>query len=534
MNAKGPQTKQMTISPRFFKKERDNYSDWAEAFWRELLQNAVDAGSKNIRINLDQTGPNSCVEIEDDGSGMTEEVMEDVYFSLGETTKLGDETIGGFGRARIITCFAHHQYELWSKDWYVVGQGSEYTTSGMPNRARGLKARIHVDATGRHGQIVYMENALLGYLSKAQLSCNVFVNGTQWNDWCHKRRLARTLSFGNVHTNNKGAWKSRLIVRVQGVPMFMRYIHASAQVIVEIDQAKWREVLLSNRDSLTPAASDELDAFIQILAIDKTSALRSHASSTKLFGPGPLSTSRRRKAKKTPRASEVALAAKMAVAASGAVSEGAPGQDAIAAASTDKAPPMPGRVAEDTYEDPEPERLDEMVSSAMIYVDTQNPRIRAILSKYNPHNWKKAEWSGRPGKPYMVGRTRMNLLRLWTAACDEALQIFLDMIDQDEISWIPGFCFSDDAEAMHKLDGGAHALLFCPVNAEGKMRFHLSQKDDWCRLILGAAHEVVHTLISPHDENYANYLTNLAARVLMEKNAIFRRFRAVLSREKKK
>jgi hypothetical protein len=54
------------------------------------------------------------VRFADDGTGMTRRTLEEVFFALGRTTKDGEDSIGGFGRARIILCFApgrvHHPH----------------------------------------------------------------------------------------------------------------------------------------------------------------------------------------------------------------------------------------------------------------------------------------------------------------------------------------------------------------------------------------------------------------------------------------
>jgi hypothetical protein len=133
--------RKVTIHKSFFKKERDGfYSDWFVAFWRELFQNSVDAGSENIRIYLDQregrgsfgkfrTDPSNIVRVvfSDDGCGMSYDVLDDVYFAIGNTTKTADDgSVGGFGRARAMTCFSQDRYSMLTKDNFVVGEGGDF------------------------------------------------------------------------------------------------------------------------------------------------------------------------------------------------------------------------------------------------------------------------------------------------------------------------------------------------------------------------------------------------------------------------
>lgn len=133
--------RKVTIGKSFFKKERDGfYSDWYVAFWRELFQNSVDAGSNNISIYLDQkegrgsfgsyrADPPNVVRVvfSDDGCGMSYDVLDDVYFAIGNTTKTGDDgSVGGFGRARLMTCFSQDRYSILTQDNFVVGEGGNF------------------------------------------------------------------------------------------------------------------------------------------------------------------------------------------------------------------------------------------------------------------------------------------------------------------------------------------------------------------------------------------------------------------------
>src|SRR3984893_9627450 len=133
----------ITLSPSFFKNELRAYSNWRIAFWRELFQNSVDAKASTVWINFDEAenenaGGNASntstdrdlkITFEDDGPGMDRSTLEQTYFVVGETRKTGngDTNIGGFGRARIITCFAHKNFEIHTQNWLCQGSGTQYT-----------------------------------------------------------------------------------------------------------------------------------------------------------------------------------------------------------------------------------------------------------------------------------------------------------------------------------------------------------------------------------------------------------------------
>jgi hypothetical protein len=58
---------------------------------------------------------------------MTYDVLDDVYFAIGHTTKTADDgSVGGFGRARLMTCFSQDRYSILTKDNFVVGEGGDF------------------------------------------------------------------------------------------------------------------------------------------------------------------------------------------------------------------------------------------------------------------------------------------------------------------------------------------------------------------------------------------------------------------------
>ena len=330
---------QITLAPSFFRKERLNYKNWSFAFWREFFQNSVDAKATVIRVNVEQKGDLATTSITDNGIGMTRDILENVYFRLGETTK-GEGDIGGFGKARIITCFAHEQYTLYSKNWMAVGRGSDVRVTEFEEGGfytDGFQAVVQVDATDRYGDTVNMEESLYRYLRMAQMKCKVIVNGETWAGWCHRRKKIRELSFGDVHVNKSpNGIRNWLIVRISGVPMFARWIDAKAQVVVEVDPIKSHEVFTSNRDGLMNGGSAELDRFLQEIATETTSALNTNRSYWTRFGDGHHTTARRRSRKPTDQQTSDTKAAEdfraeMAPAASEPVSIGSTPNKSISA-----------------------------------------------------------------------------------------------------------------------------------------------------------------------------------------------------------
>jgi hypothetical protein len=231
----------LVIDKLFLRKERNQlYGDWTIAFWRELFQNSVDAGAKKISIDLNEkpqrgsfgsAGPEgktvTNVVFSDDGHGMTAEVLDDVYFKMGKSTKDvgGGSNIGGFGRARIMTCFSQERYTILTCDRFVMGDGVHFEhgsvgsqlaelekyaaaleSSDQPGAAAsiagiradmellsqawsrrggfpGCRVEVDLDASpsdhwrSKPGTIDNMKAALKTYLSESQLPCEVVING---------------------------------------------------------------------------------------------------------------------------------------------------------------------------------------------------------------------------------------------------------------------------------------------------------------------------------------------------------------------
>src|ERR1700739_328160 len=120
----------ITLSPSFFKNELRAYADWRTAFWWELYKNSVDAKASTVWIDFEEAESNNppntatngstlkevTISFEDDGPGMDRPTLEQTYFVVGETTKSASN-IGGFGRARILTCFAHKHFRIHTQNW---------------------------------------------------------------------------------------------------------------------------------------------------------------------------------------------------------------------------------------------------------------------------------------------------------------------------------------------------------------------------------------------------------------------------------
>ncbi|RCK07746.1 hypothetical protein TH5_01480 [Thalassospira xianhensis MCCC 1A02616] len=336
----------------FITRRVDGHSDWITAFWRELFQNSVDAGSKKISIKINDVTPKGSfgrpatmtnairVQFEDDGCGMDMDTLENVFFSLGQSTKAKDGTsIGGFGTARLMLCFSQGRYSIRTRDLIVEGNGSEYTCRTLADEISEVKSALRV--AGDQGDPssallaerlkeleafpAYVDGcifeididpnepvrdwekasqsrlrtALARYMSKSDISCKVELDDGTSPAPTKKRKVVGTLEvsdelgqsqmFGTIHTSKgKGALhKGEVLVRANGTLMYSHDIQDSGvQVIIEIEPDKVREVLTENRDSMKEPYRGVVNEFLNKLAVDNHSTLKEKEDSKYQFVRG--------------------------------------------------------------------------------------------------------------------------------------------------------------------------------------------------------------------------------------------------------
>lgn len=122
---------QIGIGAQFFSTALKTYRGWKEAWWREAIQNSVDAGATRIEcecVSID--GGSVRVSVIDNGGGMDEDVLLNKFLVLGGTTKkTGSGSTGGFGKAKELLILPWLGWEIQSRDLIVTGQNISYEVS---------------------------------------------------------------------------------------------------------------------------------------------------------------------------------------------------------------------------------------------------------------------------------------------------------------------------------------------------------------------------------------------------------------------
>jgi hypothetical protein len=489
---------QVQLDSNFCKKERErNYTNPPLAVWRELFQNSIDQDASQIDIALWQANPHDKfinLTFADNGPGMSRQVLNEVYFSIGASTKDNDPTkIGGMGRARILTCFAMQSYRILSQDYEVVGRGLDYEVYDHAWTS-GCKLIIEVDDYS----LSTMQDALDRFLIESRISARLFVNGERVlnkavNPGRHIRDLeANGVTFAKVWVN-KSAKSNSVIVRVNGVSMFTNHTDANAQVVIELEPAISRTVLTANRDGLHYDYRRALERFLGELAVDTTSSLRSRfGRRTTVTRSGGMKTVRQ---PVTPDRSPVNQEVVQF------------GESLRAAAFSQPPPRIEPSHEDDTFV--EVNMFDSWLSHTFgdiyLFDEAEDAAIRKVLSAYNPTNWKISHKHIRGTvRPFRKGGNIIRLLLMWHTAIKYTIEVALKPLGKSEVPFAVGFVFTTEKQADHRSQDNGHVFSLCPVNAEGKLNYAASNRRDMKRLMTLAKHEVTHINVSYHSETFSS------------------------------
>jgi hypothetical protein len=492
----------LTLAPSFFKNELHNYSNWKFAFWRELFQNAIDAKATAVGIDFWSADGEVSVRFSDNGNGMNRETLEDVFFALGNSTKssAGADTIGGFGKARILICFAQERYQIRTQDVFVTGSGSEYHIEASDGFFEGAEFLICVK--DQYGWIEReLRDELDRFLRMCQIKAQVTVDGFPWSaPQVRRGRQARRFDWGTVYVAKSGrdVRPYEMFVRVKGVTMFSRSVGAKAQVVVEIDPDLSRDVLMSNRDSLKSSMRSDLDRFCDEMAADSLSATRATSRTVE--------TAEGSARRYVPKSQRDRPESKIAEQLTSEPIDFGPSLTPVGARSArledweflESAPSTPSS-------------LHPLQSGAVCVKESLNPRMRRASKAFDL------------GAPW--GKSVVRLMAQWQIAVEAALEALCALGGHEFVDYRLGWVLSDDCLAAHQSSGGAHSILINPIDRDGTRRFDARSPESMARILSHACHEVTHVVERYHDQEYANLLTNIVAEVMAHAPAIMREMR---------
>lgn len=523
------------VPAEFFRKEReDAYDDWQLAIFRELFTNSADAGATEVRVTIDHWENGCKITFEDNGCGMDYDVLENVYFKLGMSTKDGADTVGGFGRARILTNFSMDKYEIHTNNWFVEGSGASYEIKEVPDMYIGCK------------QILFTTEMTVGEatnkfryyrsLCSDTLSIKVLLDGEEetvgekileYIDDLTVNHNGQPTAFGSIYRILSGGHNNFVNVQIHGVNMFTHYLGEEVSLLMTLRADISRQVLSASRDKFRGDYQHAFNAFVQKIAADVTSALKPKRTKRviKIIGNGFYGTRRRDKEIQTgfhmENPDEYGKTKFVAIPTARSLEKGQ--MTAMFAQVVNSAAKSAASfnsfnsngVITDAFSKPGYRvRVSDYIPDVFLQIDTTSVKKLNQTSFYNPEYWQAIVH--RNTVDFGVHKKNFHLLMSWQYAienCLETLQLFHSV----DIYWTVGFSFRDNAEASFMRSDNRFIFFLNPLNEEGNPRFNLTERQSIQQLLSDARHEVAHVVESYHNERFAQAYGELDARMIDEK-----------------
>lgn len=508
----------VTIGPEFFAKAFNDYYNWRQAIVREFMQNSMDCGSKTIKVTAHNDNGDTVLVVENDGSPMGRETLVNKLLALGGSGKNFQNTVGGFGKAKELLYYCHKSYKIETGNLVVTGSGAGYDIDEAPTSLYGTRSTVVI--AGDH--VEKLVSAFQQFASYAQWDGVLIVNGETLETDLRKGSPRRDLGFGMVYTNK--SFPNKLIVRINGIPMFYEYISFNRCVVVELKGTS-ADVLTSNRDGLNSSCRHELSAFITELAVDKRSALKNRGQTKYRRFAGEKLRHRVQKSinvkalvvggggkDRSSPGTLVNLTGNINLVPSGGVSQGT---TVAYQGGVDWGRDEGSRTVEIVGEcGPQAADIREVTQESVTLRNTniseefviKNETDLQIPNYYLPDSQEFSQYSQK-------------LVRIWGRLLVELHRLF-----EHEADFAIGYIFDESAEAEYEVgDYGKVYYLnpakvveqLCSSSKSFKKRFKLTERN---RLLSIALHEFVHGIgYGPHNEDYAGKLTDMLAVVMDER-----------------
>jgi hypothetical protein len=267
------QKRAIRIGQEFFITALKDYHDWQEKWWREAVQNAVDAGGRNVHLSaVDQTDGTKLVTCDDDGRGMDEDTIINKFLVLGATTKTSSSgSAGGFGKAKELLLLPWISWRIHSRDREVIGAGIDYEIREAPFR-QGTRLEVVMPADKKTDHAIGM-----AFLQKCYLPhINFTVNDKPIVAELGGDRLISDIPGKiEIYFVPRDFKSHYMYIRTKGIYMFSIYIGEVPGVIIGEVIAPSIDILTANRDGFRDWETKQaIEGLAQRVAKDNMSALR--------------------------------------------------------------------------------------------------------------------------------------------------------------------------------------------------------------------------------------------------------------------
>lgn len=266
--------------------------DWEETWWREAIQNAVDAGATQIDCSVEEMPDGqmkvSCV---DNGSGMSKEVLYDAFLVEAGTTK-GYESTGGFGMAKELLFVAWGYWEVHTRNMLVTGRNDmhqEEPTEAPYLQGTRLTAVMPADKyTSIAHAMAYVQKCYLPYI-RVTMNGNPFTetklaHGDEIDSFEEDGEVWSRLYYakGQKRDAHDTTLAGRILVRAKSTRedkyLYMFYVWGAekvkGQLILEI-VGDTKKLLTDNRQGFSSYRTrQQISNKVSQLASDTSSGLR--------------------------------------------------------------------------------------------------------------------------------------------------------------------------------------------------------------------------------------------------------------------
>lgn len=280
-------TMSVILGDDFLSKALDDYQQWTRAWWREAIQNCIDAGATRIDMTLHKKDGLWEVTVTDNGRGMTGDILFKKFLSLGSSGKKDSPTAtGGFGEAKRLLLFPWCSWSILTNGddgpIGVLGHGFTYKKVDFTSTGRGTKLIVTMP-DDKH----VVEDDAVWFVSKCWLpGVTITLNGTVLDaDMKVGESIDSPMEDKLKLYYSPRARKARgFFIRKNGLLMYEKHTEESTLKGVLIGEIipPSVEVLQSNRDALR-FGEYRLDAFLQSLAKDTSSKLKKSKAERTMF-----------------------------------------------------------------------------------------------------------------------------------------------------------------------------------------------------------------------------------------------------------
>ncbi len=487
---------QLAIPLEFFRKERSQvYAGWRGAFWRELVANSKDAGATKVTVIVSDDS----IIFEDNGPGMSRHVCENTYLRLGASTKDTESGgVGGFGRARILTCFSMDGYEIRSQDYRLEGCGADYQIEDAPDFFPGFRLKVW-DAfsagTMRQELISFAQGCCVKDFEvtvyfKSDYPASGHTLALATFPFPEQNFLSTPSARMALIDEPPAGLCARVIVRVNGLEMFRKYAREVGRkaLLVELNPETSRLCMTANRDAETPTFANELQKVLKQISQEGAGAVRD-----KIVPIHRLILGREQWA--------VSRGGRQAI---------SPKEEVVADSKAFSAE----RLLRARTEISQDGKIELAGSSVMFEVTTYDQELFDAAKAWDPSVWMTTR--GHDSK--------WRLLFVWARAVELSFEILHEARpSRPAIAWMPGFACSDSKALCRQLnDAYGNTGYFIALNPlkrhfaaspddkdEYRPAWNLDNPAGLKDLLATAIHEVAHTVEDDHDSDYAELLTRM-------------------------